>query len=427
MRRSAPLVLLTLMLAACGGGDVEGGGAGSSYPNARNDLLALVPTAAGTSLARVDRLTLRPLSDRRVALGPEAVRSFAFSPRRDLLAVGNESPVIRVVRTRLLEAVFTVSPAAGGFPAALAWPTRDRLLALVSGRRHAFVVIDARTRRVLARHAVVGSLQAVARSPRGLVALFAPAAGIGSVRLVAFNARGDLRSTRLDRIHAGFAFPRKRGEPLRQQSIGLALATDGRRVVVVPAGESVADIDLETLKVSYRELSRPVSLLGRLRNWLEPVAHAKAPTEGFVRHAAFVGRSKVAVTGTDFSVGGGVTTAAPAGLQLIDTHRWRVRTLDDGASEMLPAGRLLLVFGGRYRTSRRQAEGIGLRAFSRGGDERFHLFGSRLIADVEAAGRYAYVRTESGTRYHVVDLARGRIHAMIDARAILLSSLVRDA
>jgi hypothetical protein len=168
-------------------------------------------------------------------------------------------------------------------------------------------------------------------------------------------------------------------------------------------------------------------LLGRLRNWLEPPAQAKAPTEGFVRRAAFVGSSQVAVTGTDFSVGGGVTAAAPAGLQLIDTRRWRVRTLDDGASEMLPAGRLLLVFGGRYRTSRRRAEGIGLRAYSGGGEERFHLFGSRRIGDVQAAGGYAYVRTASGTRYRVVDLARGRIHAMIDARAILLSSLVRDA
>jgi hypothetical protein len=419
-----------LMLAACGGGgDVEGdGGAGDSrYPRARNDLLALVPTAAGTSLARVDRLTLRPLSGRRVALGPEAVRSFAFSPRRDLLAVGNESRVIRVVRTRPLEALFTVSPTAGGFPAALAWPTRDRLLALVSGRTHEFVVIDARTRRVLARHVISGSLQTVGRSARGLVALFAPAAGIGSVRLVAVDARGGLQTTRLARILAGFAFPRKRGELIRQQTVGLALAPDGRRAIVVPAEETVADVDLETMKVSYRELSRPVSLLGRLRNWLEPPAQAKAPTEGFVRRAAFVGSSQVAVTGTDFSVGGGVTTAAPAGLQLIDAHRWRVRTLDDAASEMLPAGRLLLVFGGRYRTSRRRAEGIGLRAYSRGGDERFHLFGSRLIADVEAAGHYAYVRTESGTRYHVVDLARGKIEATIDARPMPLSSLVPDA
>jgi hypothetical protein len=60
-----------------------------------------------------------------------------------------------------------------------------------------------------------------------------------------------------------------------QTQQGLAVSPDGRRALVVPGGARVLEVDLRTLAVAERELSEPVSLLGRLRSWLEPAALAK--------------------------------------------------------------------------------------------------------------------------------------------------------
>jgi hypothetical protein len=60
-----------------------------------------------------------------------------------------------------------------------------------------------------------------------------------------------------------------------QQIPGLAVAPDGRRAVVIPAGGRVADVDIDALRVSYHELSERTSVFKRLLNWLEPEAEAK--------------------------------------------------------------------------------------------------------------------------------------------------------
>ena len=50
----------------------------------------------------------------------------------------------------------------------------------------------------------------------------------------------------------------------------------------------VAEVDLASGRVGYHEVHEPVSLLGRLRNWLEPAAEAKT-AEGAERQAVWVG------------------------------------------------------------------------------------------------------------------------------------------
>ena len=56
----------------------------------------------------------------------------------------------------------------------------------------------------------------------------------------------------------------------RQSVPGLAVDPEGKRALVIPAGGRVAEVDLDSMEVAYHELSEPVSLWGRLRNWLEP-------------------------------------------------------------------------------------------------------------------------------------------------------------
>lgn len=77
----------------------------------------------------------------------------------------------------------------------------------------------------------------------------------------------------------------------------------------------------------WDELSQPVSLLSRLRDWLDPAADAKI-SFGWSREADWLGDGLVAVSGSDYH---GLSSTL-AGLKLIDTEAWGVRTLDPGAS-----------------------------------------------------------------------------------------------
>lgn len=195
----------------------------------------------------------------------------------------------------------------------------------------------------------------------------------------------------------------------RERIPGLAVSPDGRRAVVVPAGGRVAEIELDSLRVSYHDLSEPISLLGRLRNWLEPEAQAKV-TEGPERYARWLGDRYVAVTGMDYhGLSEGEVDASPAGLRLIDTRDWSVRTLADEATGIIVVRDLLLAFGGPYSPDA-GGEGIGLRAYGADGKERFQVLGSELVGWVETAWPYGYVpHANDETKVDVVDLRAGRV------------------
>jgi hypothetical protein len=74
-------------------------------------------------------------------------------------------------------------------------------------------------------------------------------------------------------------------------------------------------------------LSQPVSLLSRLRDWLDPAADAKI-SFGWSREADWLRGGLVAVSGSDYHG----LSSTPAGLKLIDTEALGVRTLEPGAS-----------------------------------------------------------------------------------------------
>jgi hypothetical protein len=98
--------------------------------------------------------------------------------------------------------------------------------------------------------------------------------------------------------------------------------------------------------------------------------------------------------------GGVDAESRPAGLRVIDTRDWSVRTLDERAAAFDAAAGLLLTSG---------REGRGLAAYSPDGRRRFHVLGDRHVEVVATAGSLAYVRTPPEPALKVVDLARGRV------------------
>jgi hypothetical protein len=334
-------------------------------------------------------------------LGEPPLASYAPAPEGRRLALGSgDGARFTFVDLERMRRVATLDFGAKGFVAGLAWPTPNRVVGALSGTVIEILVADP-AGRVVSRERLPGTVLRAARCRGGLVLLTGPQDTIGRPSLVVATPR------RVDRVE----LPLDAGvDPPPVWEPGLAVSADGRRAFVVGAGTRVVEVDLGTLSVEERELSRRVSLLGRLRSWLEPAASAKGPLEGPVRSAAWAPGGRIAVSGSNHRKTGPRTGVADgAGLHLIDTRDWTVETLVEGASETLVAGDAVLAYGGSHGPD--GLRGIGLRGFDADGRERFHLFGDRYVGAVSAVGRYAYVsqQLEEVTRVDVVDLATGRV------------------
>jgi hypothetical protein len=313
----------------------------------------------------------------------------------------------------------------------LAWLAPNRLLVvqqLCCTGRFDLVVVAPRTRRVLERTTLEGDLVQVAAAASELVLLVAPPDQIGPSRLLVVDAQGRIRSAALDGIRAGREVAEVEGAPFvsRHRNPGLAVADEERRAFVVPSDGPVASIDLSSLSVTYHSLAEPRSLLGRLRNWLEPTADAKA-SDGTSRQALWLGGGVVAVTGSDDHTFIGAENAVsmrtdPAGLSLIDTASWTVRRIDDSVSYVSRSGNLLLATGYSWDSSTQRQGGNGLAGYALDGGKRFHVFAGRRLTQLRVFGRRAYVgldgtvrvrdthiRLDDGSAFKTVDLATGRI------------------
>jgi hypothetical protein len=147
------------------------------------------------------------------------------------------------------------------------------------------------------------------------------------------------------------------------------------------------------------------SLLDRLRELLEPSAAAASAEVGAVRRAAWIGDGRIALSGYDADAvwrpdGSVEGERRPAGLHVIDTRDWSVRTLDERASSFVAATGLLLTSG---------PGGRGLAAYSPEGRDTFHVLGDRHVEVVATAGSLAYVRAPPEPALQVVDVTRGRV------------------
>jgi hypothetical protein len=377
-----------------------------------HSVLGIQNTRERTRLLRVDARTLKPLPGPRLIPGSGS----SFSPDGSRLAFGDRFGQVSIVDARRLRLVGKISAADYGQIVATAWlggrvlavmePPIDEELELslavfdpvANGRISTYVLAESRER-----------VEGTARTDSRLVLLLGPRWTLGPARIVTVDAEGHMRSAVLDLIVSGQEFETEG----RMSSPGLAVDAAGDRAFVVAGNGPVAEIDLSTLAVSYQEISTSISLFSRVRNWLEPAAEAKVPSSGPMRHARWLGNGLLAVWGSDIHVTTSdrsvETVETAAGVKLIDTRNWSVRTLDGNASSLAVADGTLLVSASLWSSAERRAAGIGLTAYGPDGSARFHLFGSRPLW-VQVLGSRAFV-PRGGRRpaYDIVDVHTGRV------------------
>jgi hypothetical protein len=424
MKRAFALLFLVLpcALSACFGG-TDAGRESPAVEPVGGTALAIVWRENSAVLRRLELASLRPASGP-VPIGHDG-GAWSFSPDRSRLALAGGEPlevrIVDVLHPRVAAVVrlpgdLVPSPGEGQV-AALAWASARRILALVEwgAWKHAVVVVDPVARRIVSREPIEGTLVGQAPVRGGLVLLLAPPAHIGPSRLLAVDRAGNERTTPLSELRAGFETVDAHRAITRVDMPGLAVNPAGTRALVVPAGGPVAEVDLAAGKVSYRTLREPVSLLGRLRNWLEPSAAAKAQ-EGPERQAAWLWGDFVAVSGQDHHrlAGQDQEQTSPAGLLLVDTRDWTRRVLDARASQFAVSGGTLVAYGSTWDSATQETTGTGLSAYDAEGHKRFHLFGDEPIYFVQVSEPYAYVWRGTSVPPAVVDVRSGRIVRTLD-------------
>ena len=361
---------------------------------APNVVLALSWEDPPHRLRRLDARTLRPT-------GPaleldDAYAASAVSPNGRRVALGsNWRGRIEIVDLRRMRRVRTID--VGGFEAVtrLAWTSADRLLALLDGPLRA-VAIDPRSGTHELVRRMPGYAYASEAGPDGLAMLLAPSDRIGDARVAVFDDEG-VRSVALPGFAAGSEMARDTTDGEAPVSVAVpafAVEPGGARAVVVAPDDRIAEIDLRSQAVQVHEPDSSASLLGRVRDWLEPEAEAKL-LEGWDRRAVWLASGLVVVAGADYSMDGG---QRPAGATVIDPRDWSVRKLDPRASEVQRAGDgFALVRWDDVRTVATVYDGAGQRRYRLG----------RRTSDLHWMGRYLYAGTRNGARYEVVDTETG--------------------
>jgi hypothetical protein len=373
---------------------LPGAASGSASP-----LLGIVGEWQSRKLVHVDSQELQPRSGQHVDVGSGgcAPRSggeacwgippWTFSPDRAVLAVARNNQfavrslrLVDVASMRVTADVRVPGRPVGG----LAWLPGGRLLAVQEvccSERQRVVAVDLSRRRVTARRSLEGSVLRLAPTTSELVALLAPSRAVGTARLAVVNGRGAVRFARLERIAAGSKLLAGDGHRVDYRRPGLAVDPVGRRAFV--AGASlIAEVDLRSLAVSYHSL--------RLRR---PAGRAKAGS-GTARMAHWLGGGVLDVSGADEES----RAVRPAGLLLVDTRDWTVRTIDGEARSVVVAGDLLLATGAS-----------GLSGYSFDGTKRFQLFAGDEAWVAQVHDGLAYVGIGGQEPLRVVDLAAGRL------------------
>jgi hypothetical protein len=322
-RRLAAASLLALALPAVG---VAGGGWGQ--PGASDAAFGDVPPSGGLAsggevparllgvvgykpavVAWLDPRTLRPLPGPRVRL-PFGVSGHAWSPDRSRLVVGDlDDDALHVLDPVRLRRVATIKfGIVAEAPQQLAW-LGPRRLAVVAGNPWdgaTLVMADPVAGRVLSRRPLNPAGIVAARAGDRLVLLHSEIDRIGPARLSVVDDQGRIDTVQLSGVRAGFQNPPDWDRPgayAITRDAGLAVDPAGGRAFVVAGGPTVAEVDLASLRVTYRQLRQPVPLLRRLAHWLVPPAEAKVGA-GSWRSACWLGGGTLAAWGSDTSITG---------------------------------------------------------------------------------------------------------------------------
>jgi hypothetical protein len=395
---------VALSLAGCGDRDDAATPAPTTSTAAGSPGDPVLATWTRTSASRIfwaDPETLEP-TDGRVANVRFSFLAAARSPDGSTLAVGGgEQATVELVDLEQMRALGGADIPDAEWVERLHWAP-DLLLASVAGASAQAAAFDPETGELLNVEPLGGIVLHSQPAGSSLVFLLAQPDRIGPARLAVFDGKS-VRSTELTEVPAGYE---QEGDTeadfqLRQSVPGLAVEPGGGRALVVPAGNRVAEVDLATLEVRYQDLAEPVSLLGRLRDWLEPAAEAKS-SDGPDRNAVWLPSGLVAVSGSEYATDDqNGLTVTPAGLALIDPSDWSVRQLSDRPSWVTLRGDALLASAWNEETNAQILE-----VYDPDGNPRFTL--NREAADLsQTSGTRLYATTYSGTRFEIIELDTG--------------------
>jgi hypothetical protein len=398
---------LVVALAGCGGGSDDEAAApqptGTGAPPSSEPVLAATGIPEGSRIHWVDGRTLEPVDPRSVEI-PFYTATVERSPDGSSLAVGgSETGDVQLVDLEEMRTVGAVAVEGASHVERLNWVRPDLLLASLGGLTSQAAAIDPVSGRVVAAHDLGGTTLYSQSTEAAIVLLVAPSDRIGPARVVVFDG-SEPRSVELAEVKAGWEQVEDSEDDYQARQSVPALAVDpaGTRALVIPAGNRVAEVDLETLTVAYHDLAEPVSLLGRLRDWLEPPAQAKA-IDGPDRNAVWLRSGLVAVSGANYSYSedDGDMDITPAGVALIDPSDWTVSRLSDEPSWVTLRGDSLLASAWTVGVDEQT-----LMVFDPDGTLRFSL--AREGADLsQVSGDHLYVATHEGTRFEIVDLETG--------------------
>jgi hypothetical protein len=367
--------------------------------------LGVVQTAGNKPaiLARFAPQTLKPVS-RAVKVG-EYHQAWSIAPDGLWLAVARGGQGIGIDIVDLKRMTIARQLRTGIAAEALDWVAPRRLVA--SLQRGGTVVADPWTGQILRRWRAFSFPDASARTPQGLVMLFPrlrPGAPnqpyvrvSGTARLALVNSRS-LRSVVLKRVK--LSVWSSNGQEYADRA---GLIVDGGRglAYVFAAGALVAEVDLQTMRVSYHRLNPLLSppTVNGAQHQSSPVARE--------REVRWAGNQNVAIFGRDLAIGndrkGGAVAVSPAGVALVNTKKWTWRWLDRSASGAAFAGRRLLVFGPGWDPGL----GVGLHAYLLSGRLAYSAFKGSQVRDVEVARGFAYVRIARAVS--VMDVASGKV------------------
>jgi hypothetical protein len=351
----------------------------------------------GGELVRMDSLTLKPFGP---SLDLSGNATTAYSPDYRRLALGYPEPAkLEFVDVERMTSLATLDLGVDGWINYLSWEL-GYLFAVVDGADRAVVTIDPVGGRVLARHRIEGAILDVKRgADQQVVVLVAPSEGIGQLRLAVVGGKG-MTTTPIPGFVGGWESEQKDDQVRTRQRVP-ALVVDevGQRALVV-SGRAVAEISLNDLAIEQHTLSEPVSLLGRLRDWLEPTAHAKL-VDGPWRNGTWIGDGLLAISGEDYSSEGGRHHHAdPAGISIVDTRDWSVRTIDDDSVSVVATEHAIVGHGGY--------EFGGVTGYDKGGEKRFELLRHTSVW-LQVVGGLVYAVHESSKRFTIIDPALGRV------------------
>ena len=320
-----------------------------------------------------------------------------MSPTRTRAVAGSAGRGLQIVDVKRMKAVGRVAPRPGWSVHPIAWPAASRVLALEWNDRlgQALLVADPAARRVVRRIAFTG-YSTWARAGSGVVALGRLGEGVGPASLLVVDRDGGTRTVTLERISAGGEQSGSDDEPdYRIASPGLAVDLAAGHAYAVGASSLVADVDLDTLAVSYRDVRRPAALAKVVSGW-----H---------RQAVALGDGRLAVAGSDYDR----LRRDPSGVDLVDVPSGTTRRLEARASYALVASGRLLVAGDQGAGDGTWT-GMGLAAYTLDGQKLWHVLDGEPVSWVQSTGGYAYVVGEEAypATVRVIDLADGSVRTL---------------